>query len=346
MPGRQNLAGKEKMSANDKLKKQLARYYRESRTRDIGFISFRNSARALQTQLAEHLVMADAGLTVYTKNAGIDLSKGCRACKDGRWLCIVVGHRCNASCAFCPQAATVEMEEPEGAFATQWMHEVETYAELFQQDHISGISYTGGEPLLYLDKVLDVAAKITAKCPGIYQWIYTNGLLAGESTFARLRDAGISEIRFNLAASDFADGIMEKVRGAKAYFRRVTVEVPSTADTHRQLVQNGKAALLARYGVTQLNLGELIMITPKAWETYGRGQIYTYSSSFLGPLTVPVFSRNITYAVMRHVVDSGIDLLVNDCSHDAKHLQIVRKNLNPFLRHFKATGSGRPVWQI
>lgn len=333
------------MESIEKLKELTERYCCESQTRDMGFIPFRNCVQALQDELAEHLVMADAGLTVYTKHAGTTLSKGCQACKAGRWLCIVVGHRCNAKCPFCPQVKTAARNELDGAFATLWMHDVETYAELFQQEHISGISYTGGEPLLYLDKVLDVATKITAKCPGIYQWIYTNGILAGKNTFARLRDAGISEIRFNLAASDFADDMMEKVRGANAYFQRVTVEVPSTADTYRQLVQNGKAALLVRYGVTQLNLCELLMVTPKAWETYSRGQIYAYSSLFFGPLTVPVFSRNITYAIIRHVVDSGIDLLVNDCSHDAKHLQVVRKNLNPFLRHFKANGSNRPVWQ-
>jgi pyruvate formate-lyase activating enzyme-like uncharacterized protein len=333
------------MTANDKLKEILARYCRESRTRDVGFISFRKSIRILQQQLAEHLVMADAGLTVYTKTAGIALSKGCQACKAGRWLCVMLGYRCNASCAFCPQLRTAEITPPEGAFATMWMHDVQTYAELFQQDHVSGISYVGGEPLLYLDKVLDVAAKITVKCPGIYQWIYTNGILAGENAFARLRDAGISEIRFNLAASDFADGVMEKVRAAKAYFRRVTVEVPSTADTHRQLVQNGKAALLARYGVTQLNLAELLLVTPKAWQTYGGGQVYTYSSLFFGQLAVPVFSRNITYAIMRHVVDSGIDLLVNDCSHETKDLQIIKKNMNPFLRHFRSVQDGKAVWQ-
>ncbi len=328
------------------MKQELARYYRESRDRDVGLISFRKTVHALQDQLAEHLVMADAGLTVYTKTADIALSKGCQACKAGRWLCVLVGGRCNASCAFCPQVKTAGMNEPEGAFATLWMHDVETYAELFQQDHISGISYTGGEPLLYLDKILTVAADIAAKCPGIYQWIYTNGILAEEDVFARLRDAGISEIRFNLAASDFADGIIEKVRAATPYFRRVTVEVPSTPETHRQLVQNGKAALLARYGVTQLNLGELLMITPKAWQTYGRKELYIYSSFFLGPLPVPVFSRYLTYAIMRHVVDHGIDLLVNDCSHDAKHLQNMKKNMNPFLRHFRSVENGKAVWNM
>jgi ribosomal peptide maturation radical SAM protein 1 len=44
-------------------------------------------------------------------------------------------------------------------------------------------------------------------------------------------------------------------------------------------------------------------------------------------------------------VDSGIDLLVNDCSNDTKHLQIMKKNMNPFLRYFRSVENGKAVWQ-
>lgn len=334
------------MPTSDKIQEELGRYQRESHKREVDFIAVRKSVRSMQRRLAENLIITDSGMTVYTNNAGIALSKGCLACKAGRWLCVQVGHCCNAGCVFCPQVNTAKRNEPEGAFADLWMHDVRIYAELFAQDHISGISYTGGEPLIYLDNIVDVASEIATRCPGIYQWIYTNGILADKTVFDRLRKAGISEIRFNLAATDFAEGIIDRVGAAKAYFKRVTVEVPSTPETYRHLVHNGKVSLLAKCGVRQINLSELFMVTPRAWETYGRGKIYTYRSLFAGPLRVPVFSRKITYAIMRYVIANDIDLLVNDCSHDTKHLQNVKKNMNPFLRHFKSGGSRRPVWQL
>ena len=54
-------------------------------------------------------------------------------------------------------------------------------------DYIDGVSYSGGEPLMYFDKIEPVARAISSTCPGVYQWLYTNGILVDEDKLQRMR---------------------------------------------------------------------------------------------------------------------------------------------------------------
>ena len=63
--------------------------------------------------------------------------------------------------------------------------------------------------------------------PDIYFWIYTNGILADEARLEKLAELGISEIRFNLAATDYSSQVLKNVERARGGFEYVVVEVPS-----------------------------------------------------------------------------------------------------------------------
>lgn len=285
---------------------------------------------AYQREMGDGLVVEDAGLTVYTKADGISMSPGCQACKTGKWLCLFVGKQCNAKCKSCPQVITPDLVDYPDSFVGMWMHDAVTYTQLFQGDHIDGVSYSGGEPLMYIDKIERVASEIATTCPDVYQWVYTNGILVDEEKLRRLQAVGISEIRFNLVATHFNRKTIAKLELAAKYIDRVTVEVPSIAETWDHLIEQREIHALEDAGVTQLNLAELYLYTPKAWDTWGHEELYAYNSNFYQAQS-PVFSRRITCAIMKYAIENDLKILVNDCSNDTKHLQVVKRNTNPVL---------------
>jgi pyruvate formate-lyase activating enzyme-like uncharacterized protein len=295
------------------------------------FIEFMEEIHAIQDAMAEDLVIRDAGLTVHTRGDGTPLSPGCEACKQGTWLCLFVGRQCNATCKTCPQEITPDLVDTDHAFFGMWMHDAAIYAELFDGTKVGGVSYSGGEPLMYIDKILPVATRIREKSPDLYQWMYTNGILVDEEKLKQLQDAGLREIRFNLSATHFKPKVMAKLELAKRYIDRVTVEVPSLPETWENLIEQRKIHDLESAGVSQLNLAELYMINQRSWDTWKDEEIYNYSSNFFGAQS-PVFSRRITCAIMKYAIDNDLKMIVNDCSNDTKHLQSVKRDMNPLLR--------------
>ena len=306
----------------------------ESETRNIGLSQFRDIIQKAQYRIENDLTIADCGLSVYSPNGSVELSPGCQICKKGTWLCIKIGNDCNANCSFCSQLRTPWRTTGDNAFENMWMHDVKQYAEQFAGQYVDGVAYTGGEPLLHLEKIIEVATHIKERAPTVYQWIYTNGILANEAVFKKLMAAGISELRFNLAATDFNKHSMEKMRSATAYFDRVTVEVPAILSTYHHLIEEEKLCWLPEFGASQLNLGELMLTTPWAWEVHGQETVYTYKEAQFGPIRSPAQSRRITYQIMQYAHDKKIPLLINDCSNDAKYLQSMKLKTNPSLLAF------------
>ena len=60
----------------------------------------------------------------------------------------------------------------------------------------------------------------------IHQHLYTNGTLATEESLKALGDAGLDEIRFNLAATNCSDKVIENMEIAKKYIKSVGIESP------------------------------------------------------------------------------------------------------------------------
>jgi len=66
----------------------------------------------------------------------------------------------------------------------------------------------------------ETAKFVSRHRPNIYQWIYTNGVIADENAFKKLADSGILEIRFHLAATNYAEAVVRKLPIARKYFKR------------------------------------------------------------------------------------------------------------------------------
>jgi pyruvate formate-lyase activating enzyme-like uncharacterized protein len=271
----------------------------------------------------------DRGMTVT--NCGKDkLSPGCQSCKDGRWICIFPGFTCNAGCKFCPRLTREMVEKPP---MSQLSLDHLMMAIDADSDKISGISISGGEIFFKnYDISKEIIKRIAASYPHIYLWAYTNGIAAGADNMRELRDLGLEELRFNLAATDFDQGIIDKIKKhAVKIFPWVTVEIPIYDESFHHLIEGEKLAELAGIGVKQLNLAEVRVplpesgdqtdLSPAARHFLKHEELYRFDRMSIQVLSV-VNSRLYTCDVLEYAHKKGIDILINDCSQEAKAVQI------------------------
>jgi pyruvate formate-lyase activating enzyme-like uncharacterized protein len=174
---------------------------------------------------------------------------------------------------------------------------------------VEGISLTGGEPLLYLSEMAACVTAMRNAKPELYFWVYTNGILADEDHLTLLADLGISEIRFNLAATNYSKDVLKNLERARGGFEYVAVEVPSYPKQKERLMTC--LGELNRIGIDQLNLQELLVTHANVHRLEGEG----YESGLL--FSKKWFlsgSRAMTYEVMQHCLEQDYAFTVNDCS--------------------------------
>lgn len=143
------------------------------------------------------------------------LSPGCRRCGDGDWSCLFVSGRCNGRCFYCPTA-----QDDDGPPVTNGMAftSPDEYAAYVAALGFSGVSISGGEPLMTPDLTLAYLSAVRKRCgDGVHLWLYTNGTLLTADLCSRLKDAGLNEIRFDLGAVSYH---LKKLHLAWAVFRR------------------------------------------------------------------------------------------------------------------------------
>jgi pyruvate formate-lyase activating enzyme-like uncharacterized protein len=129
----------------------------------------------------------------------------------------------------------------------------ESYADYINFFGFKGVSFSGGEPLLFFDRTLHYLKTVRKMCsPDLYIWMYTNGILAEEKKFRELAENGLNEIRFDIGATRYR---LDKVQLAKGIIPKVTVEIPAVPEEKEKLKQ--LLPKLIETGVTNLNLQQL-----------------------------------------------------------------------------------------
>ena len=311
-----------------------------------------------QKELKDSLEIHNDGFSVWTKTpSGKTLSKGCQACKAGKWLCLYVGKKCNIDCVYCAQGTKQEkMADPERPDLINDTYHIEDTKNMLNDpeaiwagQNVGGIGYSGGEPFIYLDKVFNLANFMSTYHKHIYQWIYTNGLLVTEDKLKMLYDVGIKEIRFHIGATNFNEKVLENLKIATGVMDYVNIETPAGPKLKEFLIDKEWIYRLADMGVYQMNFGELSTVAVNEMKQFLMGhkraieyfqknrQVYVYDSfmdrSVLGRnlsqfYISPTISRETTYDIMKYVIDKKIDILINDCSQDAKHVQRLQRNFS------------------
>jgi len=254
----------------------------------------------------------------------MELSPGCKYCQEGTWLCLFMGMRCNCDCWFCsrPLRNDAEEESPDTYLGMTF----EELAQAAVDQEMKGVAYSGGEPLMYLKKVIGIAREMKKALPSMYQWIYTNGLLLDYPTIDMLRLAGIREIRVNPAATNFNADVIDKLRWVDERGLKITVEMPAIPEVKEWLLDKKGIYKILGQGVEQLNLAELYI---KRQETLDYLKGHDFYESPIG--LTPVWSKDITIEVMNFVLQHNIPILVNSCSTSKKLIQINNRKHSPDL---------------
>ncbi len=182
------------------------------------------------------------------------ISNGCQLCGNGLWSCLFITGKCNANCFYCPTSQEQdELPTTQGlTFPT-----AESYAEYVAYFSFKGVSFSGGEPLLVKERVLEyLKALRKAASPEIYTWMYTNGILANAEIFRKLAAYNLNEVRFDIGAINYD---LSKIKQAKGIIKNLTIEIPAVPEEKDRLIKLLPDIIKA--GVTNLNLHQL-RLTP------------------------------------------------------------------------------------
>lgn len=235
------------------------------------------------------------------------ISPGCDFCGKGDWSCLFINGICNARCFYCPSTqdrkglpmtSTLEFATP-----TDYVDYVRTF-------DIRAVSFSGGEPFMTFDRVVQYLKTLRAKIsPPLYVWIYTNGLLVTEDKLKILRDHGLDEIRFDLSADHYR---LDALKKAKGIIPCVTVEIPAIPED----LEKTKQVLKPLYdeGVNFLNLHQLRCTPYNLPRLIKRGYTFVH-----GPGVTVLETELAALELIRHALANNIALPINYCSFAFRH---------------------------
>ncbi len=264
-----------------------------------------NTYTALDFQvLRDNLLELAVNSTLFkgTKPYYKQISKGCNLCGQGLWSCLFITGKCNANCFYCPASQTIdEVPTSQGlSFPT-----AASYAEYVSHFKYKGVSFSGGEPLLFTDRVVEYLKEIRTKCsPDIYTWLYTNGIVATDMVFKRLAEFNLNEVRFDIGATSYS---LDKIKYAKGIVPNITIEIPAIPEEKERL----KSLLpkMVEAGVSNLNLHQLRLTSYNASKLSKRD--YTYI-----PAEKPIVleSELAALEIIKYARQHQLNIGINYCS--------------------------------
>ena len=240
------------------------------------------------------------GSKVYTGA----LSPGCLKCVDGTWSCMYIGGRCTANCFYCLRYGK-QKERRSLTHEGIEFDNPKNYVDYLAKFNFKGAAFSGGEPLLVLDKLLVYIKAVREKFgQKIYIWMYTNGDLITESVLQKLKEAGLDEIRFNISARNYDLGHAEL---AVNYIKTVSVEIPAVPADYE--IAKKSLAKMQKIGIKHLNIHQLISSESNCGNYIDRG--YT----FLKQANAPILESEITaLKLLKYAVDRKLSLPINYCT--------------------------------
>lgn len=303
--------------------------------------AFEEEIRTRQAKLAE-LVVSHFG---YVARYGPELTPGCQSCRRGKWAVLSIGAECNLRCAFCPQVdhsalayANPEHRPGDDELIFAFGLEFSSHRELkFQfsliHDQYDGFAWVGGEPMLpeVQRRILPLIRYFHETYPTYHQWLYTNGMFATAETMNELAQAGIRELRFDLAATRFSPKGIAAMKLAKGIFPYVCLEIPMLKATYEGLMDNIQAILDT--GLDQMNLAEFLVgshhLRDPDRHLRDEGKLYSYKGFMISPIS----SRRYTYDVIERAARERWSVVINDCGNEYKYYKLSiqeRKHISVF----------------
>ncbi len=241
-------------------------------------------------------------------------AKGCRCCLTGSGLTAIrKTNKCNIECKFCYNYGELDNIMPigEGLWEIGGTKFYENDIDLLLsiQKKPMGVAYVYLEPFIEIEKYYGVIKKFSDA--GVYQHMYTNGLLANEENLKALGEAGLDELRFNLGATVCSDRVIENMALAKKYIGSVGIETPMTPEFYDAFLKKKDKILAA--GIDFMNCAELHLNANNICNYEGEN-MYISRHGYLSP----VWSREITFKLMKLADDEKWNIAVHDCSNRTK----------------------------
>ncbi len=186
------------------------------------------------------------------------LPLGCKFCRQGRKMVLLVTGLCKFSCFYCPLSAKKKGKDVIYANEKFVKKDEDVIYEAKTIDAL-GSGVTGGDPLQVLDRTLHYIELLKNEFGEEHHIHLYTGYTPDFKTLQKLENAGLDEIRFHIPFN-----IWEKMSGSdyertikKALKTEMTVgvEVPSLPDFKSQL--KTLILYLDKLGVHFLNLNEL-----------------------------------------------------------------------------------------
>lgn len=240
--------------------------------------------------------------------------KGCRSCLLGTGLSAIrKTNKCNIECKFCYNYGELDDIPPVGEGMWEiggtkfYEKDLDLLLSIYPKP--TGVSYVYLEPFMEIEKYYPVIKKFHDA--GIQQHLYTNGLLATEESLKALGEAGLDEIRFNLAATNCSDKVIENMGIAKKYIQSVGIESPMTPDFFASFLKKKQAILAAKPDF--INCAELHLNENNIGNYYGEN-MYISRHGYISP----IWSRELTLKLMKIADEEKWDAVVHDCSNYTK----------------------------
>lgn len=238
--------------------------------------------------------------------------------------------RCHRDCYFC---FNHNLSNYQDFFENgcPWEEELEA---MYQRSggKLAALAVTGGEPLLSLEGTLSLLKRAGELFPHAHKRMYTSGDLLTPESAARLRDAGLQEIRFSVKQDDPADRqelVLANMAMATEYFDDVMVEmpiIPGTKERMKELLHR-----FAQAGIHGMNLLEFCFPCHN-WEEFDRRGFVVrnppypvmYDYSYSGALPI-AGSEELCLELMLYGLDQELPFGMHYCSLENKHRSEMRQ---------------------
>jgi len=277
-----------------------------------------NTIRKLQNR---GILIANNKKTFFTKY----LSSGCISCMRGETYNFVPTFNCNRECFFCYQP---HFQYKAKTHKSIYHSPVINIKELIKKHKLESFSISGGESLLAVDKVIRTICLVKSRFGSACKiHLYTNGDFATTGVLKQLKNAGLDEIRFNLAANNYR---LTSVCLAKDYIPDVIVEIPVIPGDETRI--KNLMAQLNRIGIFCLNLHELLFFgyNPGIYKKRGYMLKTAKNRPFYSELATPICgSEEVAFRLLEFAVQKRYSMSVHYCSSGAKQdIQHIRKRHN------------------
>ena len=289
-----------------------------TRQQEIVYAAFAQIEEAVEARRAQMMkeipgLRCLAGRTYFVGDEE-KFSKGCKSCLTGTGLSAIrKTNKCNLQCPFCYNYGELDCQPPVGE--GMWeiggtkFYEKDLDLLLSMGNTPTGVSYVYLEPFMEIEKYYGIIRRF--RQAGVHQHMYTNGTLATEENLKALGEAGLTELRFNLGASNCADKVIANIALAKKYIPFVGIETPMTPDFFEQFMEK-KDAILAT-GLDFINCAEL-HLNPNNIDNYYGEPMYISRLGYISP----IWSRDLTLKFMKMAAEEKWPIAVHDCSNRTK----------------------------